>query len=138
MTALFAVITWFGLRGLIGLAAGASLSSILWMGWDAAVDDPAIRRAARDGYVREAELAGAQARAEQSERLRQAAEAKAAEMEAARRAYEAALAQARQELAAADLQQQDLEDALDELRRARPADRRVPTVRDLVGDRLRN
>lgn len=124
-----------GLRDILAAIAGGAivvLATMIYLPFR----DASVASEARREYVAISELEAARARVETAEALRRAAEQRAIELEQARAAYAAALDQARQELQIANLTQQDLEDALEEIRRARPADRSVPTVRDLVGDRL--
>lgn len=134
---MFAAFLPASLREALALVAGLAVSSMLWMAWDV-IDDAGVAREARREYVRISELEAERAKLERERALRLAAIQREAELKADRDRYAAALAEASRDLALASVTEQDLTDEIDELRRARPADRRVPTVRELVGDRLRN
>ena len=115
------------------LAAGATF--LACAAWDAAIDDPGVRRAARADYVRISEFEAAQADAEAARKLATLRAQSALRLRQQGEADAASLARFQAQLAAAQAMQEEMQDAIDELVRARPGG--VPDVRDL-GVRLRN
>lgn len=126
----------FGFMNALAAAAGAATMFLAMIAWDAAIDDPGVRREAREAYVKEADRERATAEREQAEKLAALIKAKALEME-----RELAIEAASKEEFAASLKaayedNQEKQDEIDRLKNS-PDRARVPLVRDL-DVRLRN
>ncbi|MCB1463243.1 MAG: hypothetical protein KDJ90_12650 [Nitratireductor sp.] len=128
----------FGLLHYLAAGAGAGAMFLAMMTWDAAVDDPAVRREARREYVKLSELEAETARREAAEELAKLNADKLAEERAARASAEQSLSQFEADRLSAEQDARELADELETLRAARPVGERLPSLGDLgVYDRLR-
>lgn len=131
------VFRFVGIRGAAGFAAGLMAAWLLFVAVSP-IRDWAIRRGAQAEYVRISEHEAAIAKLDTERNLRLAEQQRAGELAAERERLAGIVEAARAQLAKSRIEQEDREDEIEELRRARPAGRAVPTVRELVGERLRN